>query len=199
MIGSIALLLLLFGIVIYVTIHHALMREFDASLAESVHIMAACVEVDGDEIEIEFDPARVPELRNKELPSHYEFWCEDGAVLLRSESLGQTNLPRFHGEKDAPGVRSVRLHGGAAGRALGVSFTPAADNEYFIEQENGDSAITSSSEDLPAIILVVARSTRQLDAQMAFFRWLLAGSGGVTMIVALVVSLLIVRRGLRPL
>ena len=199
MIVSIALSLLLFGIVIYATIRHVLMREFDAALADSAHTMAACVEADDEGIEIEFDPARVPALRNKELPSHFEFWTEDGTVLLRAESLGQTNLPKFHGEEGKPAFRSVLLHGGTAGRALGVSFAPAVDDEYVVGETGDHSEVKSSAEKLPVITLVVAKSTRQLDAQLAFFRWLLAGSGGVTMIAALVVSLLIVRRGLRPL
>jgi len=199
MIVSIALSLLLFGIVIYATIRHVLVREFDAALADSAHTMAACVEADDDGIDIEFDPVRVPELRNKELPSHFEFWIEDGTVLLRSESLGQTDLPRFRGENGKPAFRRVLLPGSTAGRALGVSFAPAVDDEYAVGDKGDDIAARSIPEKLPAITLVIARSTRRLDEQLALFRWLLAGSGVVTMMAALVVSLLIVRRGLRPL
>ena len=199
MIGSIALLLLLFGILIYVAIRQALMREFDASLLASAHAMAASVESDDDEIEIEFDPARVPELRNKEMPSYFQFWSEDGMVLLRSESLGRRDLPKFHGERGKPVFRRVVLHVGETVRALGVCFAPAVEEEYFLDEGGEGRALKNDTERLPLLTLVVAKSTRQLDEQLVFFRWLLAGSGGVTMIAALVISLLIVRRGLRPL
>ena len=186
MIGSMALLLLLFGITLYVTIRRALIREFDAALANSAHVMAACVDAEDDEIEIEFDPARVPELLSTELPSYFQFWAEDGAVLVRSESLGQADLPRFHGERGEPTLRRIALDGGEPARALGIRFAPAVEVEYSI-----DGTQSRSAESVPRVTLVVAQSTRRLDGQLAFFAWLLAGSGGVTMVAALLISFLL--------
>ena len=108
-------------------------------------------------------------------------------MLLRSESLGHTNLPRFHGEKGEPA------------RALGISFAPAAGDQYLLLRKGDETVIQMPTDKRPAVTLVVARSTQRLDAQLVFFRWLLLASGGATMIAALVISLILVRRALRPL
>lgn len=195
MIGSIALLLLLFGVVLHAAIRRTLVREFDSSLTDAAHAIAVSVEIDDDEIEIEFDPARVPKLQDTELPFYFQFRLPDGTTLMRSKSLGSAELPQFYGTDGKPVIRPLALDNGKRLRALGVRFVPAVDSDYFVGQGRGG----ADGQEAPLITLVVARSTERLEERLAAFRWLLLGVGALTMTAALAVSLLIVGRGLRPL
>jgi two-component system sensor histidine kinase QseC len=202
MVGSIALLLILFGIVVHVSIRRALLEEFDFTLASAAHTLAAAVEMDDEEIEVEFDLDAVPELQNTDHPLYFQCWMPDGTVLARSASLAREDLPMLYGQDGEPAVRAVTLADGRRLRALGLRFAPAVeDGEWIVagQEHFGGPRPDEGRPDLPQLTLVLARDTAGLESQMRFVRWLLLATGAVTMVSALLVSVAVVKRGLEPL
>ena len=192
MLGGLALLLGLFGFGVYEMIHRALAGEFDASLAGAARTLAATVEADDDEIEIEFDADQLPEFVAGEQPGYFQFWLEGPSVLRRSPSLGKADLPRFWGTIDQPAFREMTLPNGRTGRAVGIRFAPADEDEREQEKHRAPPGPRP-------VTLVVARDTVALEARLASLRWLLMGAGAGAMAAAMGVSLLVARGVLRPL
>jgi len=193
--ASIGVLVLLFGGILYAMIRHVLIQEFDAFLLTTTHAMAASTAVDHDEVEIGFDPADMPQLRGPGPPVYFQFWLSDGTTLFRSPELGDTSLPRFSGPDGGPACRELVLANGEAARALGVRFTPIQESEYTL---TADGIERTEATGYP-VILVVARSTEELDARLRLLRMLLLAAWGLTMAVGLAAVLFTVGRGLRPL
>ena len=192
MIGGIALVLILFGLGIYKTIQIALMEEFDASLAATARALAASVERDGREIEIEFDAEKLPEFGRGEHPAYFQFWLEGGRALRRSPSLGKSSLPRFSGKTKVAVFQPMPLPSGLPGRAVGIRFIPRDDDAAkHKNREEPDNA--------EQVILVVARDTTDLNSKLQFLRRVLAGAAAVTTVVALLIATVVARRSLRPL
>jgi heavy metal sensor kinase len=206
MLGAVALLLLLFGSVVYTVISGALQRAFDASLETAAHTLAASVDGDEESVEVELAVDTLTGLEAGRAPLRFQFWLEDGATLMRSATLKQTELQRFYGDSGAAAFRSVLLDGKLPGRAVGIRFRPVlselteygdefVDDAEFIDSDEGEDI----SIDAPQIVLVVAGDTTQLRAQTRALLWLLFIAGALTMLLAGLVCAIIVSRGLRPL
>jgi signal transduction histidine kinase len=193
MTGSLALLLGLFCAALYATIHHELRRQFDLSLETMVRTMAAAALVEKGVIEVELVPELVPDFYEPGHPLYYEYWVEDGEVLEKSASLGQFDLPHFHGKPEEVVIRSIQLQNGDLARAAGFLFRPAI--EYALERPDG----ALRTPDTPMVTVVVARDARGESAKLARFAWLLLTAGTATMLGGLGISWLVAARGLRPL
>ena len=96
-IGGMILLLTIFSLLIYVVIRSALVKQFDSSLASVTQVLAASVELDGNEIELEFEVQQMPEFLNEEHPTHYQLWDANGTVIAKSPLLGLDNLTNLQG------------------------------------------------------------------------------------------------------
>ena len=201
MIGGIALVLILFSLGIYKTIQIALVEEFDVSLAATAWALAASVERDNQEIEIEFDAEKLPEFGRGRQRAYFQFWLESGKVLRRSPSLGESDLPRFSGKAEVAVFRPMHLPSGLAGRAVGIRFMPKDDAVKPKEPAEPASTEPASTEpaSAEAVILVVARDTADLNGKLQFLRSILAGAAAVTTVMALLIATAVVRRGLGPL
>ena len=190
MLGSIAVLLALFGAGVYAAIRHALEAQFDASLAASAQALSANVEHDEDGTEIELDAQKLHEFQEGG-PAFFQFWLASGRTLRRSPSLGRADLAPFSGTGGQARLRAVALPSGQPGRAIGIEFVPRSD-----EDEDGRVARAAKP---TRVVLVVARERVGLDGQLHSLGWLLGGAGVAVMTLALLVAAVVVRRGLRPL
>jgi len=191
-IGGMVLLLICFGLVVYVMIRRALLNEFDRSLASTAEILAALIEVETDEVQVDLEVQQMPEFNDAEHSAFYQIWKPNGEVVAKSPLLGVHNLPRFHGPAGTPAYqvfRDPRNH--RPDRAVGIQFAPR------VEQEDPGSPPTVLAE--PALIMVVARDAGALYRRLSFLRWLLLGTAGGTAGLTLLVGAVVVRRGLRPL
>jgi len=193
MILSVALLLALFGVAVYASFRKALLAEFDGALQAAARTLAASVEVEDDEIEIEASHDAVPELRDPQLPLYFQFRTHDGELLVRSDALGDMELPSFHGPVSKPTYRNLPIGQGVRVRALGVRFMPGLDDYESLASES------RKGDPEKLVTLVVARSLAGLERRLARFRWLLLTTGAATMAAALAVCFVVVGRGLRPL
>ena len=193
MIGSFALLLVAFGVVIDASIEYGFVREFDFYLETVVRTLAAAAESRGDRVEVKLVPEALPDIQQVEGELFSQYWRDDGAVLAKSRNLADHSLPRLSGEDGRPQVQPFVLPDGRKARGAGMRF-PVRRNTLIPEGSppesgGGDEYLT----------LVVARDTTDLESHVRELRWLLltAGAGAITL--GAVVSLVVIRRSLRPL
>ena len=190
-IAATILLLAVFSATVYIVIRSVLVNQFDASLASVTQILAASVELDGDEIELEFEVQQMPEFQDAEHATYYELWGHDGSVAARSPLLGTADLARLEGAVDALVFAKSQAPDNRPLRTVSLKFKPRASdsNEEHHEHVTADQTLT----------LVVARDVSDLLGQLRFLRWLLLSASAAVIALSLLIAALVVRRGLAPL
>jgi signal transduction histidine kinase len=186
-----ALLLIAFGLVVYTAIRRALINQFDTSLASTARIMAAAVEQDANEIELEFEVSKMPEFQTAEKPAYYQLWRQDGSVAAKSPLLGADDLLRFEGSPGETAFRALRLKGDRPGRAVGLKFNPRT--------ADGEEEASAKPDESPTLTLVVAKDAGDLLDHLRLLRWLLLIASGGTVVLSVIVAAVVVRQGLSPL
>ena len=190
-IGGMILLLTLFSLLIYIVIRSALVKQFDTSLASVARMLAASVELDNDEIDLEFEVQQMPEFQNAEHPTHYQLWGANGTVTAKSPLLGTDNLLRLEGSLNALVFGTSRDKNGQPQRTVGLKFMPRiADN---------DDKVYRRPTNEQALTLVVARDVSDLEGQLRFLRWLLLIASAAVIALSFLIAAIVVRQGLRPL
>jgi len=190
-IGGMILLLTVFSLLIYVAIRSALVKQFDKSLASVAHMLAASVELDGDEIELEFDAQQMSEFQNAQHPTYYQLWGPNDIVAAKSPLLGSDDLLPLEGSINAPVIGMSRDKNGQPLRTIGLKFMPRtadSDDEGYLQPINEQ-----------ALTLVVARDASDLYGQLRFLRWLLLIASVAVITLSFLIAAIIVRQGLRPL
>jgi signal transduction histidine kinase len=199
--AGVAILLVVFGAVVYAAVRGALYNEMDSTLTTTIHTLASSIEFDEGELDVQFDPGKIPEFQKYGQEAYFQIWLKDGRALKRSDSLGRENLPNFHGNGVNPEFRSIKLADGRIARAAGIEFTPGSEyrTHYGEDEEYDEGRHTRSKWNPPCIALVVARDVVEIEAHLTFLKWLLLGAGAASMALAALVSLVLVHRGLAPL
>ncbi len=184
LVAGLALLLAGSGTVIYLLLERALVGEVDQSLAATVRLVIPLIEL--DEGRIDLDLGRVPLSERAKAQNLVELSQADGAVVARSPLLGDHNLPRLAGSIDHPASLSFRLANGQPARAMGIEFT--------YQQEHPAAAKAPSQ----PLVLVVARQTTELQDQLRHMRWILLAAFGGILVLASLIGVVVISRGLRP-
>jgi len=192
MTGSISVLLILFGVVIYTTMRRSLFEEFDFALEKMARTMAAAALVERGVIEVELAPELIPDFQQAQGELYFQYWVDDGPVLDRSASLAGADLPHFHDRGEAPVLQSIVLPNGRPARAAGMRFRPAI--EYARERPQG----AIQTDEFPLVTVVVARETADVQSRLDYLLWLLIAAGMGTMAVGLLVSVVVITRSLGP-
>lgn len=204
-IGGMILLLTVFSLLIYVVIRSALVKQFDTSLASVARILAASVELDGDEVELEFEVQQMSEFQNTEHPTHYQLWGPDGTVLAKSPLLGTDALLRLEGPLNEIVHGTSRDKNSQSQRTVGLTFVPrTADSHDEDKNADGDDGDEVDKDNRPPIngqefTLVAARNAGDLHGQLRFLRWLLLIASAAVITLSFLTSAIVVRQGLRPL
>jgi two-component system sensor histidine kinase QseC len=185
------LLLIVFSLVVYTIIRRALVDQFDGSLVSMAQILAASVEVDGGEIELEFETEQMPDFQRADCPAYYQLWRSDGSVVAKSPLLGADNLSRLEGEVNTPVAGASRDRNGRPERAVSLTFTPRPSDT---DQLGGQAPAQQQ-----ALTLVVARDASDLHRQLHLLLWLLLIVSTAVITLSLLVAAFVVRQGLRPL
>ncbi len=191
-IGGMILLLTVFSLLVYVVISNALVKQFDTSLISIAQILAASVELDNDEIDIEFDAEQMPEFQNPEHPTHYQLWRADGTVVTKSPLLGTDDLFRPDGTVKAPIFRTSRDKNDRPQRAVCLKFVPRIANS----DEEDTNVLQPVNEQI--LTLSVARYAGDLHSQLRFLRWLLLIASAAVITLSLLIASIVVKQGLRP-
>lgn len=180
-----ATLLATFGLAVYLVARMAMVKEFEAALVATAQAVAGDTEFANGRVIVESE--ELEEYRQFAANSRrafYELWGPDGAVLHRSASLRGRDMPRYSCTPDRPKFYVVTLPTGRPGRVIATQFQPRLG-----EGQKGPA---------PVLTLIVAHETHALDERLAALAWLLAAAGGATMLTAILVTGLAIRRGLRP-
>jgi two-component system sensor histidine kinase QseC len=188
--GGMTLLLIIFSIAIYTVISRALVSQFDGSLASTVRMLAASVEVDDEKNEIEFEVNLFPQFQSADNPMYYELWRDDGSVVAKSPALVADDLSFITIPEGSVVLRWFVIRNNLPERSALLTFRPrAADSD-----EN--SGRLSARQHLT---LAVARDASNLLGDLALLRRLLLFCSVAIIGLAVVVAALVVRHGLRPL
>ncbi len=193
-VASTILLLAIFSLGVYLVISNALRNQFDDSLTSVARILAASVEIDAGEVDLEFAEFKIPELQNRDNPTYYQFWKQDGAVPGKSPLLGEDDLPRLEGGLDIAVFASFRTSENRPFRAVSLAFKPRLAEEGDEYEEHQDNLLADQT-----LTLVVARDLTGLLGQLTFLRWLLISAAVTVTILSLVIASVVVRQGLAPL
>ena len=178
------------ALVLYLVARRALWNEFDEALTSKARALAALVEQDGDEIELEIDEDSLPEYRSSTRAEYYQFWKADGEILARSASLCERNLTQLDRPSTGPAYETVLLPDGRPGRTVRFTFTP--------RREEADSPAQAPCP--PTILTVaVARDTIHIRETLGRLRLILAGGCAGAILASVVVLSWFIRRGLAPL
>ena len=164
------------AVTLYLGVRHAAWEQHDKSLAARARALAAIVERErGDyEVELPREPSDVP-------ASYIELWRPDGTVLDRSESLHDGDLPALAGRD--PVFSDITLPDGRDGRAVGIRFAPRDErNRPPVD-----------------ITLVLAEGTEHVDATVATVRTWFVVFGLAALVVIAALTSWSLGRGLRPL
>ncbi|MCX5745030.1 MAG: ATP-binding protein [Proteobacteria bacterium] len=183
---GVAIAFVVSGGLVYTFTRASVTAQFDQALEAKARSLAAFVELDGDTVEAELDPAGPLGDRDD-----FEIWSRD-RVLVRSTSLGTADLVPSPGTRpilasDSPGTIVARaLRDGRAGRQITLRFLPRV--------EPGQ-----AHRDLPEVVLVLARGTADVDATIGRIAAVLVGVGAFGTLLALAILALAIRLGLAPL
>ncbi len=190
-ISGMLLLLLTFSLIVYMLIHRALLNQYDASLASVARILAASVEVDENNVELESDVQQMPEFLRPDRPTYYELWRSDGTVVLRSPLLGADDLVHLEGSINALVFAMSQDKNSRPLRAVGLKFIPRSANS----DGKGQPQLMQEQ----TLTLVVAGDVSSLQRQLGLLRWLLLGASGVTTALSVFIAAVVVGQGLNPL
>jgi two-component system sensor histidine kinase QseC len=181
---------------LYVRVAGHVEKVFDDALYDKAQALISLTELDEEGLEFDFAEDGVM-LEFQEHPplQYYQLWENGVDLLIKSPSLGESNLPRIGTEPDSHHLADMKLPDGRDGRLIEINFLPRVEIEDDEEDEDYGAVIPPS---LP-VTMVFARERETLDATLFAI-----GSTifGVIVIVLLISGLLIWRLvgdGLSPL
>lgn len=189
-VGAMVLLLLVFDLTIYTVIRRALVGEFDGSLISMAQMVAASVELDANDVELELELDQMPDFRSVDHPTYYQLWRSDGSVVAKSPLLGADDLMRIEGSLNRPGAGASKGRNGRPERAVTLTFMPRL--------ADSDESSRPAPAQQQALTLVVARDAGDLHHQLHLLLWLLLIVSVAVITLSLLVAAFVVRQGLRP-
>ncbi len=203
-ISAVTLLLIIFSLVIYASMRRTLLNQFDNSLASTAALLAASVEIDAGQIEMELDAREMPAFRAGRYPAYYQLWQTDGATALKSPALGAADLKPLKATLDRPAFRNFDIEPGRPARAVSFAFTPKLANADDHDAPEDDLQAADPPDSPPGptqqqLTLAVAADASDLHYTLASLRWLLLVACAALITLSLLVAAIVVRRALRPL
>ena len=173
---------------VHVVVRRSLQAEFDATLLHSALALGRMVEFSEGRLDTELLEGPMPGYEAGAQADYFEVRDADGAVVVRSESLAEGELPGQAGALERASWRDLALPDGRSGRVASVRLTAANDLEH-----------PAPADELPQVVVSVARSREPLDATFAtLLQALLAASVAAALLAAALVHRA-VRRGLAPI
>jgi signal transduction histidine kinase len=181
------------AVAVHAVVSVRLGADLDTALLGKARTLEALTEQEGGVTELDYRPELMPEFQRPERPEHFQFWLDDGRVLLRSARL-DGDLPRQDGLTPGPRHADVALAGGRRGRCVQIVYVPGRARE---SADDEDGAAPSAPQ--RTVVLVVAAGREDLDAALgALAGALLVVCAGAGLLAALLVWR-VVARGLAPL
>lgn len=190
--GGVLLLLVAGGAALYAGVSWLLVSQFDAGLETKLETFASLLLQDGDEIELEFADASMPQFSAEIDPEYFQIWLRgDGDdALFRSRSLDGGDLPRTFAPSGEPAlVWDLALPDGRSGRAIGAEVQ-IQKQEWNIFRKKPEPA---------SVVIVLAQGRGPLDDSLSALLWGTVAGILVLLGASVVLALRVVNTGLRPL
>ncbi len=203
-IASMILVLSLTAVYLYLRIADHVEQVFDSAVYDKAQALISLTEMDEEDLEFDFaEEGMMLEFKGGEVAQYYQLWELGEKLLIKSPTLGETDLPRMgvtHGEH---AFADLRLPDGRAGRLIEIVFMPRVEiEEEWKPEEDEDDDWRGDDYVAPVpqpITLVFARERESLDAALL----LIASTIFSVILVVLLISGLLVWRlvgsGLTPL
>jgi two-component system sensor histidine kinase QseC len=195
-IASMIVVLLIAAGFLYVRVAGHVEKVFDDALYDKAQALISLTELDEEGLEFDFaEDGVMLEFQEHPALQYYQLWENGVDLLIKSPSLGESNLPRIGTEPGSHHFADMKLPDGRDGRLIEINFLPRVEIEDDEDDEDYGAVIPPS---LP-VTMVFARERETLDATLFAI-----GSTifGVIVIVLLISGLLIWRLvgdGLSPL
>lgn len=170
--------------------------QFDTALIAKARALEALTEQEAGHIEFDYKPKLAPEFERAEAPEYFEFWLDDGSVLLRSRRL-EVDLPRDGATPTAPVVRDLDLPDGRPGRVVLLSFVPGKHKD--IGDPHDDPTEPGAGMPLRGLVLAMARDRIALDATLAGIQWSVFLAGLAAVGLAALLAWRALAAGFRPI
>lgn len=212
---SMAVLLVLGGVVLWLVLRRAMTAQFDEALSARAGALQSLTRFDGARVEMDFAGEAMPQyarpLARREDAEYFVAWVRDAnggsewRILERSESLRDDGWPGAALRDGAAGIRDLTLPDGGAGRAVLTEFAATSERDEEDEHrgespaEPATAGPRTTSAPSPAVRLLVALPRAPLDRVLALIAWCIAGVGGALALASIAASRWAVGRGLVPL
>ncbi len=195
-IASMIVLLAIAAIFLYLRVSGQVERVFDRAIHDKAQALISLTELDEEGLEFDFaeDGVMLEFEADADAPEYYQLWEEGREPLLKSPSLGDTELPRFGSDLGAHRFADLALADGRAGRLIEINFMPRVEDED--DEEEID--LGPMPEARP-ITLVFARERESLDATLFAIGFTIFGVFTLVLLLSGLLVWRLVGRGLAPL
>ncbi|NDK10685.1 MAG: hypothetical protein COY42_13455 [Armatimonadetes bacterium CG_4_10_14_0_8_um_filter_66_14] len=170
-VAAVTSLLLVSGMLVYLLVRSDLLRQLDRPLESEARLLTSTLEYERGRLSVELHELDMSDFGRTARPAYLQLWRAGGAVLYRSPSRGQKNLPLLDDAGSAAHYRPLSLPDGRRGRAVELTCLPRHDAEEH-ESGRGDAAV-------PRIRAVLARDTADGDRVLARLSLILAIIGAL--------------------
>jgi two-component system sensor histidine kinase QseC len=174
-------------------------EDFDAALLAEARALVSLVEEEQGRIEFDYTAGVMPQFEREERPDLFQFWLDDGRVLMRSSRL-VGDLPRPAGAIGESPVEDAARPDGRSVRVARVSFVPKSASASPDPGDEAEPAPPANGPSTPprAVGLSVARGRENLDAMVAGIRLAVFGTAAVATLLAVLLVWRVLAAGFRP-
>jgi signal transduction histidine kinase len=177
------------GLAVYLVVRAGYFAEFDRVLKANAQTLAAMTDQRDGQVESDYSKDLLPGFAHGRHPDYFQLWLPNGSTQKRSPSLAGNDLPHRAGTINAPRFWNMSLPDGRPGRAVGIRFVPQLDDEAPV----GANVLKDD------VTLVVARPRGNLDERLHELGSALLLVGGSMIAATVLIVVIAVRGGLRPL
>ena len=203
-IASMALVLSLTATFLYLRIAGHVQQVFDGAVYDKAQALISLTEMDGEGLEFDFaEDGVMLEFKGGAVAQYYQLWEHGVELLIKSPTLGETDLPRLGADFSNYEFADLRLPDGRAGRLVEIVFLPRVEigDEWEADEEEDDDWRGEEFQLEPPqpITLVFARERESLDATLLFIASTIFGLFLVVLLLSGLLVWHLVGSGLTPL
>ena len=208
--ATLAVMLAVGGVVLFIVVRAALTRQFDDGLLSRAAALQSLVHVNERGIDFDISGEALPRYQPDVDAEVFIAWIQEHGswrLLERSESLNEAAAQQWATDRDPqPGFEDVTLPDRRRGRAFTVEFIPTREMDGEEDHETRGEVLVptpgsgdESAQVIPAIRLLVAQSRQPLDQSLTTIGASIIGVGVLLVLAGVFATSWAVRRGTQPL
>lgn len=189
-----ALTMMLGAILLAAAMRFLDIREFDAALTTKARTLSTLIFQHPNAIEVDFADEFLPEFERENDTEYYQVRLMDGAVVQRSDKLGDADLPILLDHPGEKVLHNLTLPDGRRGRMVQIAVAPRTDKRAIDEDESDLFPLPVNLDThRPYVLLTVAWGRQQLDTVL----WTVYTIVLVIMALLIIMLMLVARKFLR--